>query len=783
MKSVRILLLLFVPFFAFAQNNPGANHANLFEPMEDKFRSPNSYRTASGEPGPDYWQQQGDYKIKCSLDVEKQRLTGAETVTYTNHSPNTLRYIWLQLDENEHAADAEKQYNDPSRIRDKMSEGALEGLEPWRSLEDKGCTITKVTDAGNAKLKYTITGTNMRIDLPQPLKPGEKFTFNIDWYYNLIDRMNTTSWGRGGYEHFEDTDDYIFTIVQWFPRMCVYSDFDGWQTKQFLGTGEFALNFGNYDVEITLPKDYMVAATGVCQNYDKTLTATQLSRWKQAQTATEPFQIVTGDEARATEKAPKATETQTWKYTAENVRDFAWGASRKFAWDAMPYKNELGQTAMCMSYYGKEAYPIYNKYSTKATVHTLQTYDKYSIPYPYPTAISIEAANGMEYPMICFNPGRAEEDGTYSEDAKNACITVVIHEVGHNYFPMIINSDERQWAWFDEGLNSFLQFIAEQEWDYNYDSSGGPAHLITDYMSRPKDKLEPIMTSSDNIKDYFSNAYNKPATALNVLRETVMGRELFDYAFKEYCRRWAFKHPTPEDFFRTMNDASGMDLDWFWRSWFYSTDAVDIALDSITWYKVDIKKNPKKETTTYDRKIEEPELTTITQIRNKEEGIKFDVDEDKDLQDFYTYYEPWKTSDSIITYETKLYEEQFSKKEKKELFGDKNYYELNFSNKGGIPMPVIIEWTFEDGTKQIDRLPASIWRKNEDAFTKVFVKEKEATGIVIDPYLETADIDTRNNNWPVKEMPSRFQVYKKHERVKPDNMMQKAIKEGKDIKP
>ena len=783
MKSVRIILLILVPFFAFAQNNPGANHGNIFEPLEDRFRSPNSYRTASGEPGPDYWQQQGDYKIKCNLDVEKQRLDGIETVTYTNHSPNTLRYIWLQLDENEHAADAEKQFNDPSSIRDKMSENALKGLEPWRSLEEKGCVIEEVKDAKLNDLQHIITGTNMRIDLPQPLQPGEKFTFNIKWHYNLIDRMNTTSWGRGGYEHFEDTDDYIFTIVQWFPRMCVYSDFEGWQTKQFLGTGEFALNFGNYEVEITLPKDYMVAATGVCENYEKTLTSTQLSRWKQAQTATKPFQIVTGDEARAMEKAPKTTDTQTWIYKAENVRDFAWGASRKFAWDAMPYKNELGQTAMCMSYYGKEAYPIYNKYSTKATVHTLQTYDKYSIPYPYPTAISVEAANGMEYPMICFNPGRAEEDGTYSEDAKNACITVVIHEVGHNYFPMIINSDERQWAWFDEGLNSFLQFIAEQEWDYNYDSSGGPAHLITGYMGSPKDRLEPIMTSSDNIKSYFNNAYNKPATALNVLRETVMGRELFDYAFKEYCRRWAFKHPTPEDFFRTMNDASGMDLDWFWRSWFYSTDAVDISLDSITWYKVDIKKNPKKDVRTYDRKIKGPEFETVTQMRNKEEGIKFDVDEDKDLQDYYTYYEPWKTSDSIITYETKLYEEQFTKKEKKEMFGDKNYYELNFSNKGGIPMPVIIEWTFKDGTKQIDRLPPSIWRKNEDAFTKVFVKDKEATGIVIDPYHETADIDERNNNWPVKEMPSRFQVYKKHESVKPDNMMQKAIKEGKEIKP
>ncbi|MGK0366066.1 MAG: hypothetical protein ACI85O_003137 [Saprospiraceae bacterium] len=783
MKLFRLLLLLLVPVFAFAQNNPGANHANKFEPMTDVMRAPNSYRTASGEPGPDYWQQQGDYKIKCSLDVENQRLTGEEMVTYTNHSPNTLRYIWLQLDENEHDANAEKQFNNTSRINPIMSKDALRNLEPANELEEKGCRIQSVKDAQMKDLKYRIDGTNMQIYLPMPLKPGESFTFNIKWFYNMINRMDSTSWGRGGYEHFDDTDDYIFTVVQWFPRMCVYSDFEGWQTKQFMGTGEFALNFGNYEVEITLPKDYMVASTGECQNYDKTLTSTQLSRWKQAQTANKPVEIVTLAEAKVLEAGAKSKETQTWIYKADNVRDFAWGASRKFVWDAMPYENELGQTAMCMSYYGKEAFPIYNRYSTKAVVHTLQTYDKYSLPYPYPTAISVEAANGMEYPMICFNPGRAEEDGTYTEAAKNACITVVIHEVGHNYFPMIINSDERQWAWFDEGLNSFVQFLAEQEWDYNYDSGGGPAHLITDYMSRPKDKLEPIMTSSDNIKSYFANAYNKPAAGLNMLRETIMGREAFDYAFKEYCRRWAFKHPTPEDFFRTMEDASGMDLDWFWRGWFYSTDAVDISLDSITWYKVDLKKNPKKDTNTYDYAVKGPEFETISQKRNKEEEIKFDVEADKELQDFYTYYKPWETSDSIVTYVTELYEEQFSKKEKKKLYGDQNYYELNFSNKGGLPMPVIIEWTFKDGTTELERIPVSIWRKNEDKFTKVFVKNKEVSGIVIDPYHETADIDERNNNWPVKELPSRFQVYKANKSVKPDNAMQKAIKAGKTIKP
>lgn len=784
MKSLNILLLLLLSVGLFAQQNPEANHGKKFEQLGNMLRSPNNYRTASGQPGVDYWQQQGDYKIKCSLDVENQRLDGEETVTYYNNSPDVLKYIWLQLDENEHDAKAEKHLIEPSLINATMGEDALKSIEPWRNLDKFGCKIEEVKNQSGQDLKYTINGTMMRVELPAALNPGDKFTFNVKWHYYLINRKNTTSWGRGGYEHFEDSDDYIFTIVQWFPRMCVYSDYEGWQNKQFLGTGEFALNFGDYEVEITVPNEYMVAATGECQNYNQTLTPTQLSRWKQAQTATEPVEIVTLDEAKALENGAKAKGTKTWKYKAQNVRDFAWGASRKFVWDAMPYKNQEGKTTMCMSYYGKEAFPIYNRYSTKAVEHTLQVYGNYTIPYPYPVAISIEAANGMEYPMICFNPGRAEPDGTYTERAKNACITVVIHEVGHNFFPMIINSDERQHAWFDEGLNTFMQFIAEQEWDYNYDSSSGPAHLIAPYMKRSKDKLEPIMTNSENIKDYFSNAYRKPAAALNILRETIMGRELFDYAFKQYCERWAFKHPTPDDFFRTMEDASGVDLDWYWRGWFYGTDAVDISLDSVKWYKVDMKSNPKKRVSIYDQPVTAPQFETITQRRNREAGIKFDVDEDKDLQDFYTYYKPWETADSIITYKTELYAETYSKKEKKEMYGDKNWYELHFSNKGGLPMPVIIEWTFEDGTKEVDRIPVNIWRKNETKFTKTFMKEKEVKGIVIDPYYETADIDTRNNNWPVKELPSRFQVFKKHKQIKTDNMMQKAMKkEEKKNKP
>ena len=776
-----VLTLCFFTLQLSAQER--SNHAVKFEQLDQILRSPNMYRDAGGYPGPEYWQQKADYKIKCKLDTKEQRLDGSETITYHNNSPNELRYLWLQLDENEHAADSEKHRMDASSIRKSMSKGALERLEVWRGQEKYGVNIKKVTNKKGAAIPYTINGTMMRLELREALKSGKKMTFNIDWYYNLIERTKNPSGGRGGYEYFEDNDNYLYTITQWFPRMCVYSDFEGWQNKQFVGRGEFALNFGDYEVEMTVPADHIVGSTGECQNYKDVLTSTQYSRYKQAAKAAKPMMIVTKEEALANEKTPTTNKMVTWKYKAKDVRDFAWTASKKFAWDGMRHVTTEGKEVMCMSYYGKEAYPIYNKYSTRAVEHTLTTYSKYSIPYPYPVAISVEAANGMEYPMICFNPGRAEEDGTYSQRAKEACILVTIHEVGHNYFPMIINSDERQWAWFDEGINSFMQFVAEQEWDNNYPSRGGPPHLITDYMASDRDNLEPIMTNSENIIDYGSNAYDKPATALNILRETIMGRELFDYAFKEYCKTWAFKHPTPSDFFRIMEEASGVDLDWFWRGWFYGIDAVDISLDSIDWFKVDMENNPVAKTDTFSNKAKKP-FRYLTQIRNEEEGIQFPVAQDSSIRDIYTNYQPWDTQDSISTGYYTRYSEVYTDEEKKEQFSDKNYYQLHFSNKGGLVMPVIIEWTFKDGTTEVETIPVGIWRKNESKFKKVFVKDKEVTGIVIDPYRETADIDESNNNWPVKELPSRFEVFKANKYDGGDNPMQKERKrKKKNIRP
>jgi hypothetical protein len=780
MRTFIVIFILFVGLVFSIDAQDRSNHAKKFEQLDNMLRSPNEYRTADGSPGPKYWQQKADYKIKCTLDTKDQRIDGSESITYYNNSPVEMTYLWLQLDENEHLPTSSKHHMNGSKIFEIMNKSSIDGLESVTRLDKFGVKIKKVVNDKGLPLKYFINESMMRVDLPQPLKPGAKYIFSIDWSYNMIDRMKTPSWGRGGYEHFGDHNNYLYTVVQWFPRLCVFSDFEGWQNKQFQGTGEFALTFGDYDVEISLPSDHIVAGTGECQNYKEMLTPEQYKRWLQAQSSKTPIEIVTLAEAKANEVVPVSTKNKTWKYIAKNVRDFAWTASKKFVWDAMPHYNELGQKAMCMSLYGKEAYPIYSKYSTKAVDHTLRTYSKYSIPYPYPTAISVEAANGMEYPMICFNPGRAEADGTYTEGAKNAAILVIIHEVGHNYFPMIINSDERQWAWFDEGVNSFMQFITEQEWDNNYPSYSGPAQNITYYMSRPKDQLEPIMTNSENIVDYGNNAYAKPATALNILRETIMGRELFDLSFKEYCRRWAFKHPTPDDFFRTMEEASAMDLDWFWRGWFYGIDAVDVSLDSVKWYKVNADEDPKQKTDTMTHVNRKPH-DFLTKKRNRELLGSFPVERDSTLRDFYNTYRPWETEDSVEVTIVKKYDELFTREEKETKYGNKNYYELNFSNKGGLVMPVIIEWTYEDGSKEIEKIPVEIWRKNEDKFTKVFVKNKVVKAIQIDPYLETADIDTSNNSYPVKEVPTRFQIFKQHKQMEKPNPMQKALK--KEIRP
>jgi hypothetical protein len=611
-----------------------------------------------------------------------------------------------------------------------------------------------VADAAGKDLPYIVNQTMMRIDLPKPIQPGQSYSFQINWNYNINDRMRLG--GRSGYEYFDTDKNYLYTIAQYFPRLVAYMDYSGWQHKQFLGSGEFTLDFGNYEVALTVPSDHIVAASGVLQNPKDVLTADQLSRYNKAKTSTEPVIICTQEEAIAREKGHEKA-MKTWVFKAENVRDFAFATSRKFIWDAQSVDIN-GKKPMAMSFYPKEGNPLWEQYSTRVVAHTLKSYSAHTIDYPYPVAISVHAKwIGMEYPMICFNGGRPEADGTYSEGTKTGMLSVIIHEVGHNFFPMIINSDERQWTWMDEGLNTFCEYLAEKEWDREFPIRRGPARNIVDYMKGDKTKMSPIMTNSESIYQFGNNAYGKPATGLNIMRETIMGRELFDYAFKEYCRRWAFRHPTPEDFFRTMEDASAVDLDWFWRGWFYTTEHCDMNLKSVREFTIN-GHDPKVEKSLLKAKAD-GQPADISLTRDKQEGILPIVDQNPITRDKYNDDNPYEvTAEDEKKYEE--YKKNLTPEEQKLLSETNYFYELTVENVGGLLMPVIFEFTFEDGTKQIERIPAEIWKMSEATASKVFRFGKKVTNISLDPLLETADVELNNNFWPTRNVPSQFELFK-----------------------
>ncbi|MCH1454745.1 MAG: M1 family metallopeptidase, partial [Schleiferiaceae bacterium] len=617
---------------------------------------------------------------------------------------------------------------------------------------DGGFKLAYVKTVAGANLPYTVNNTMMRVDLPTPLRQGQKFSFKIKWWFNINDRMDIG--GRSGYEYFEEEDNYLYTIAQFFPRMVVYNDVEGWQNKQFLGQGEFTLPFGDYKVDITVPSDHIVASTGELTNASRILSSKQRARLAKAKKSyDDPVIIVTQEEAEAAEKN-KAKSTKTWTFEAENVRDFAFATSRKFIWDAQAV-DISGKTTMAMSYYPKEGNPLWEQYSTRVVAHTLKVYSKFTIDYPYHKAISVHTKwIGMEYPMICFNGGRPESDGTYSEGTKYGMIGVIIHEVGHNFFPMIINSDERQWTWMDEGLNTFVQYLTEQEWDHDYPSRRGPAAKIVPYMSGPKEQIVPIMTNSESILQFGNNAYGKPSTALNILRETVMGRELFDYAFKEYSRRWAFKHPTPADLFRTMEDASGVDLDWFWRGWFYTTDHVDIAIKDVQWYQMSTK-DPDVEKP-FEAEKDRQANDHVGRARN--EVIRTMVDEVPATRDFYNSYNPFEVS-AADREAYDRYRAGLSKEEAALLDAGYHFYGVTFENQGGLLMPLVLRFTLEDGTEEVKRIPAEVWLKNEDEFTKWFNFTQPVVQITLDPFLEMADTDRSDNYWPAMQEPSKFDVY------------------------
>ena len=727
---------------------------------DDKFRSPNIYRTASGAPGHAYWQQEADYKIEVALDDENQSITAQSTITYTNNSPDTLRYLWVQLDQNRFKKDSIGPQSQASGDLDRVSFSRMESMLTQEEFP-AGYELTEISNEDGEPLAHYVNDTMLRLDLDEPLKSGESVTFNINWQFNIIEAE--VLGGRGGYEYFEDDGNYLYEMAQWFPRMAAYYDAEGWQNKQFIGNGEFALEFGDYRVEITVPADHIVASTGVLQNPDEVLTSTQRERLEKARNSDKPVKIVTEEEALENQKE-STSNTKTWIFEADKVRDFAWASSRKFIWDAQGYKKN-DTNVLAMSYYPEEGNPLWERYSTASIIHTIEHYNDYSFDYPYPVAISVNGpVGGMEYPMITFNGPRPyvdEDSGEkyYSKRTKYGLISVIIHEIGHIYFPMVVNSDERQWTWMDEGINTYLQFLAEQKWEKDYPSWRGEPRNITSYMASSNQM--PIMTNSESILQFGNNAYGKPATALNILRETIVGRELFDFAFRQYAQRWKFKRPTPEDLFRTIEDASGVDLDWFWRGWFYSTDHVDIALEQVNQLTINTQ-DPEIEKA-WQEQQENAEPESLTTQRNAD--VNYKIHQQPDLTDFYNENDDYTVTNADRNKYQELIE-GLNEEQREMLKNGSNFYVLDFANKGGLVMPILLDLQFEDGSKEHVRIPAEVWRRSPEKVSKLLIRDKTLTQVVVDPNWETADVDTSNNYWPARAVPSRIELFKRENRNK-----------------
>ena len=740
-KKIRTLgfFLIFTTSFIVSQEVKvpiGHKNDNKFKQLYEEFSTPNRYRTASGSPGKDYYQQKVDYTMNIILDDENSKLYGDENINYKNNSPDELSYLWIQLDQN-----IRGDYN----MEDMKTSSGIPEMSSIDSFVEEftsekfvgGFNIEKVLDQNGRPLRFTINKTMMRVDLPNPIKSGQEFNFSIKWWYKINNHVPSRD--RSGYEYFSEDDNRAYVIAQFFPRLAVYNDIEGWQNYQFWGNGEFALNFGDYDVKITVPDDHIMEATGELQNPKEVLLKSELQRYKKAANSFDkPVIIVSEEEVREKEKR-KSNGKSTWHFVAKNVRDFAFASSRKFIWDMMAVKIG-GKNIIASSLYPKEGNPLWEEYSTRVVAHTLKVYSKYTFDYPYPKAVSVHSKNqGMEYPMICWNYGRPNEDGSYSDRTKYAMISVIIHEVGHNFFPMIVNSDERQWGWMDEGLDSFVQYLTEQEFEEDYPSRRGDPSKIVRYMSGDQDFISPIMSNPENVFQLGPNAYSKPATALNILRETIMGPELFDFSFKTYAKRWKFKHPTPEDFFRTMEDASAVDLDWFWRGWFYSTDVVDIGVKSVDKYVISDK--PSKEIDSilakYGMTANDLNPTVFMQKNSKESKESSEME-----------------SDSISSFEAL----ETSLGDDKKL--PKHFYEIQFEKPGGLVMPIIVDYIYEDGTKERIEYPVQIWRKNDSIVKRVITSDKKLIGVELDPDAETADINLNNNSWPVKKNISDFDKFK-----------------------
>ncbi len=755
MKNRFFLLLVLSFSISFAQKEKPNSHKghynqSKFRQITDLLPTPNTYRTAAGAPGRDYFQNKANYDMHIELidDAKQPKLKGYETITYFNNSPDNLEYLWVQLDQNKRAPNS---YTD--QIKD---DGENMMLRPGKFISQYsnegfkgGYHIDYVQTTGGTDLPYTINHTMMRIDLPTPLAPGKNFSFNIKWWYNINDFV--ADWGRSGYEHFKEDGNNLYIIAQFYPRMAVYDDVNGWQNLQFIQTGEFTLPFGDFKVDITAPADHILDGTGKLINRKGVLTKKQYERYLKAlKTFDKPVMIVTADEAKKHEKS-RSKNKKTWKFFAKNVRDFAFASSRKFMYDMMAVQLD-SKKALAVSMYPKEAKKLWQKYSTRTVAHTLKSYSKRLFDYPYHKAISVNAfRQGMEYPMICWNYGRPGKDGKVSDRLRNGMIKVITHEVGHNWFPMVVNSDERQWMWMDEGLNTFTELLAEQEFEkelgFPLHSRGLPKQIVP-FIKGDQSKMLPIMSNSDNMYNRSMTAYSKPAAGLYLLREVVMGHKLFDHAFKTYANRWKFKHPEPADFFRTMEDDSAVDLDWFWNAWFFTTEVNDMAIAKVEKFYVTDKPTQriKRMARMYGMKVEDfpPYVSLVTEDSK---------DFTKDMKSKKSFIERSSSMKNFLA-------ENFTKEEIRDIKTPKYFYRIVFEQKGEMPMPIVLKIMYKDGTTTQKIFPAKVWRYNNKKVSKMIPSNKEIVKVILDPENLTADIDQTNNEWPKQNEKTEFQKLK-----------------------
>lgn len=735
---IRFCQFLMLPL-AIAVSAVAHAEATPFSPLGSLVDPPSATRGADGRPTSTYWQQHIAYDIDATLDVERRVINAQAELRYTNNAPQALDAIWFEISPEATTKDAIAHRSATINV-DSASVRDLRGL---REQEERGggLVVSSVADSEDRPLAFEARGTQLRVALPRPLASGQTVRIKLAWRVALVDLDRKG--GRTGYMLLSSGDP-IFHIAQWYPQPVAFTDYGGWRNVPFVDHGEFAPELGDYNVSLTLPAGQLVAATGVLTNEADVLTGverTRLARLRQGKVT----EIVTAAEA-ATKR--RSSETRTWRFAARNVRDFALAASLRYRWDA----TLAGTSAVrAMTFYPSEASALWRPLALPAIGHALDVYGRMTFDYPYPVVQAAFGPNdGMEHTMLAFSRYPPDgPNGTYSRERKRDFLWVLTHEVGHNWFPLIVNSDERAWTWMDEGLTSYLETLATLEWSGDYTTRPNlPAMLGAE---REATGRQPPMTPANAVVDLFPTQYHRPAAALQVLRELVLGRETFDRAFRAYARAWMFKRPTPGDFFRTINQESGADLDWFWRAWFFSTDHVDLSLERVAALRLvavpaDAIPAPADATPP----------ANLTVLRNAAEGRRLMVEQVPRLADAYdriperTLAGATPSAHAVVDVQRTL-----------DALGQGGvFYELDIRNRGGVVSPVPIRIDYRDGTSERYVVPVELWFGDTKRAQHILWRAKSIRSVTLDPDAATGDVDRGNNGGavPVTEATMRVRV-------------------------